>query len=135
MQMDITQLGEAALGVLRDASEAGDVQASRTLADYALQQHRGKLSTPVPCDLSSMDGVIGAAQTVMAMAMNGQLQIAEAQKACALLHSYASMRAFKRIEELAAQLKEFENARNKPSITLDSDLVPDWFNAKPPGGK
>ena len=45
------------------------------------------------------------------------------------------MPAFERIEVLAAELKEFENARNKPSLTLDSDLVPDWFHAKPSGGK
>ncbi len=135
MRHDLNALGERALEVLQDASERGDVQAARTLADYAMQQHQGKLSVPVQGDVSTMEGVLETAQTITIMTMNGQLQMAEGQKVLTLLHQYASMRAFERIEELAAQLKEFENARNKPSLSLDSDLVPDWFHAKPPGGK
>lgn len=124
----IARMGQAALDVLEDKAAGGDTQAAKALSDYAVAQHRGKLSVSVQLPaggLSTMDDVLEASTSIMLMALGGSLTFVEAEKAMSLLTQYANLRAFDRLEELS-QMVEDMKAQAEDKVIVPSGIRPTW---------
>lgn len=84
-------------------------QTARWLIDKASGHGHGLLLHTIDADMSTMEGVLAAAQKAMEMMLAREMTIADCTKVLELLLKYATVRAFDGMAELRAMLADIEN--------------------------
>lgn len=119
-------LMDKALGVIEQALDSGDVRTAIWVMDRSLPPVQHKLSEAIPeADLSSMEGIISAAQSITQMALEGRLGLEETSRFQTILGNTANLLGYQRLGELSELLDAFEK-RDKQRRTVSADMMPMW---------
>lgn len=87
----------------------GNWQAAKFVLEKMTQSASGLLTREIQADLSTMEGVMNAAQEVLDSLFRREISVGDAQKVIELLIRYAALRAYDGIQELRALLLDVEN--------------------------
>ncbi len=101
------QLTEQGLPIT--AEIGGNWQAAKFVLEKMTQSASGLLTREIEADLSTMEGVMAAAQEVLDSLFRREISVGDAQKVIELLIRYAALRAYDGIQELRALLMDVEN--------------------------
>lgn len=86
----------------------GNWQAAKFVLEKMTQSASGLLTREIQADLSTMEGVMAAAQEVLDSLFRREISVGDAQKVIELLIRYAALRAYDGIQELRALLMDVE---------------------------
>lgn len=103
-----------------------DPKVAMWLIDRLIPKDDTTLPKEMEVELSTMDGVIEAAETTVQWVAARQLTIDKGEKMLRLLLTYAQMRAFDHIDELRKLIAEFEKQSAGGITKMDEKLVPQW---------
>lgn len=104
----------------------GDSRVAMWLMDRLAPAHESIVPEVLDADLSTMQGVIEAAENAIRWVMQGQISIEKGDKLLFLLLKYAQMRAFDQIDELRKLISQYEK-QGDPTLRDDSGaIVPKW---------
>lgn len=122
-------------GVPMTTEIGGNWQAAKFVLEKMTQSASGLLTREIQADLSTMEGVMAAAQEVLDSLFRREISVGDAQKVIELLIRYAALRAYDGIQELRALLLDVENktvsgvARPAGGTVLPG--TPKWGNLTP----
>lgn len=91
------------------AQIGGNWQAAKFVLEKMTQSASGLLTREIQADLSSMEGVMNAAQEVLDSLFRREISVGDAKQVIELLIRYAALRAYDGIQELRALLLDVEN--------------------------
>lgn len=103
-----------------------DPRVAMWLIDRLIPKDDSSLPKDMDVQLSTMEGVIEAAQTTVEWVASRQLTIEKGEKMLRLLLTYAQMRAFDHIDELRQLIQKFEQQSAGAITKMDPALVPQW---------
>ena len=118
-------------GLLRQAVDVierrlgnDDLKAALWLLDSGRGRRTQRLSAILAGqDLSSVEGVVGAAQRLSDMMLRGELGVGEASEALANLWRYAQMRGYLQLDDIREMLEEIEARETRRP---DNAYLPTW---------
>jgi len=87
----------------------GNWQAAKFVLEKMTQSASGLLTREIQADLSTMEGVMNAAQEVLDSLFRREISVGDAKQVIELLIRYAALRAYDGIAELRALLMDIEN--------------------------
>ena len=124
------QLTEQGLPIT--AEIGGNWQAAKFVLEKMTQSASGLLTREIEADLSTMEGVMAAAQEVLDSLFRREISVGDAQKVIELLIRYAALRAYDGIQELRALLMDVENktmnGTARPAGGAIAAGTPKWGN-------
>lgn len=91
------------------AQIGGNWQAAKFVLEKMTQSASGLLTREIQADLSSMEGVMAAAQEILDSLFRREISVGDAKQVIELLIRYAALRAYDGIQELRALLLDVEN--------------------------
>lgn len=117
------------------AQIGGNWQAAKFVLEKMTQSASGLLTREIRADLSTMEGVMAAAQEILDSLFRREISVGDAKQVIELLIRYAALRAYDGIAELRALLMDIENktvsgvARPAGGAVLPG--TPKWGNLTP----
>lgn len=106
-----------------------NVRTAIWVIDRILPKPQMKLTQAIPdADLSSMEGIIQASQTVAEMTLSGEIGLDEGNRMITTLSNTAGLLGYRRIDELQEMIAKFEK-QGGPSAMVE---LPFWGRLREP---
>lgn len=120
---------DKAVGVIDKQLRQGSLKAAIWVLDRALPDERSKLSQAIPdADMTSLEGIIQAAQTTSQMVADGLLGLDAANRFMTILTNCAQLRGYLELKELREMVEEFEKEPAKRLPLSEGVVFPTWGN-------